>query len=134
MKWAIELNEFNLHFKPCTTLKLQVLADFVAECSLNQIVQEEEDTIRWELHVDGSSNPLGCGVGLILKGLEEHHVQLEYALRFKFQASNNEVEYKALISGIKLAKEVGTKKLKVFSDFQSVVNQTMLIASLKELK
>ena len=60
----------------------------------------------------------------MLKGPKEHHVQLEYALRFKFKASNNEVEYEALIIGLKLAKEVRVKRLKVFSDSQLVVNQT----------
>ena len=97
MKQAIELNEFDLHFKPRTTLKSQVLADFMAKCTLNQIVQEEEDTTSQELHVDNSSNPLGCGIGLILKGPKEHHVQLEYALHFKFKAFNNEVEYQEFI-------------------------------------
>ena len=96
MKWAIELSEFDLHFKPCIALKSQVLADFFAECTLNQEVQEEEDATCWELHVDGFSNPLGCGVWLILKWPEEHHVQLGYALCFKFKASNNEAEYEAL--------------------------------------
>ena len=52
---------------------------------------------------------------MILKGLEEHHIQLEYALSFKFKASNNEVDYEALITSLKLAKEIGVKKLKVFS-------------------
>ena len=75
------------------------------------------------MHVEGSSNPFGCGVGLILKGLEKHQIQLEYALRFKFKASNNKVEYK-LIIGLKLTIEVRVRRLKVFSDSQLVVNQT----------
>ena len=123
IKWAIEQGKFDLHFKPHTALKSQVLANFMVECTLNQIVQEKEDATCWELHVDSSSNPLGYGMGLILKGPEEHHDQLEYALRFKFKASNNETEYEALIIRLKLVKEVGVKRLKVFCDSQLVVNQ-----------
>ena len=82
----------------------------------------KEDYTCWKLHEEGSSNPLGCGVRLILKGPEEHHVQLEYTLYFKFKLSNNEAKKEALIMGLKLAKEVGVKRLKVFSDSQLVVN------------
>ena len=53
---------------------------------------------------------------MILEGPKEHHVQLEYALRFKFKASNNEVEYEALITRLKLAMEVGARRLKVFNN------------------
>ena len=31
MKWAIELSEFDIRYKPKTTIKGQVLADFVME-------------------------------------------------------------------------------------------------------
>ena len=39
-----------------------------------------------------------------------------YALRFRFKASNNEVEYEALIAGLKLAKEMKVESLEIFSD------------------
>ena len=45
----------------------------------------------------------------------------EYALWFAFSASNNEVEYEALIIGLKIAKELESQELKVFSDSQLVV-------------
>jgi len=51
----------------------------------------------------------GSGAGIILKG--PNNVSLEQALELNFKASNNEVEYKALIVGLKLAREVETKKL-----------------------
>ena len=48
---------------------------------------------------------------------------MPYALHFDFNASNNEVEYETLITGLKLAKEVEVKSLKVHSDSQLIVNQ-----------
>ena len=45
------------------------------------------------------------------------------ALRFGFKASNNEVEYKALIAGLELAKELKVESLDIFSDSQLVVCQ-----------
>ena len=50
-------------------------------------------------------------------------VAMEYALRFKFKASNNETEYETLLAGLSLAKHLGVKQLDIFSDSQLVVNQ-----------
>ena len=48
---------------------------------------------------------------------------MEYALRFGFQASNNEAEYEAVIAGINLAHSVEADQLEVRSDSQLVVKQ-----------
>ncbi|KAM2312317.1 hypothetical protein ACFXTH_022736 [Malus domestica] len=48
---------------------------------------------------------------------------MEYALRFKFKASNNEAEYEALLAGLRLAKHLGVERIDIFSDSQFVVNQ-----------
>ena len=59
---------------------------------------------QWILHVDGFSNSSGLGAGIILTGSEDDVA--EYALRYQFSATNNEVEYEALIVGLRLAKDV----------------------------
>ncbi|KAM2057854.1 hypothetical protein ACFX16_030494 [Malus domestica] len=48
---------------------------------------------------------------------------MEYALRFKFKASNNDAKYEALIACLRLAKHLGVKRIDIFSDSQLVVNQ-----------
>ena len=50
-------------------------------------------------------------------------VIVEYALWFAFFPSNNEVEYEAIITGLRLAKKLGVVKLKIFSDSQLVIRQ-----------
>ena len=45
------------------------------------------------------------------------------ALIFSFKASNNEVEYEALIVGLKLAREIKVESLEIYSDSQLVVCQ-----------
>ena len=52
---------------------------------------------------------------------KEHKIHC--ALRFGFQASNNEAEYEALLEGLRLAKELKVSHLKVYSDSQLVMNQ-----------
>ena len=43
-------------------------------------------------------------------------VEISYALRFEFKASNNEVEYEVLITGLKMAKSLGAEWLEINSD------------------
>ena len=44
-------------------------------------------------------------------------------MKLKYSATNNTIEYEALLTGIKLAIEVRAEHLKVYSDSQLVVNQ-----------
>ena len=63
--------------------------------------------------MDGSSTPSASGIGIILTSLDKEVI--EYALRFAFPTSNNEAEYEALITSLKLSKEMNILELKVFS-------------------
>nr|GFD13321.1 reverse transcriptase domain-containing protein [Tanacetum cinerariifolium] len=67
---------------------------------------------------DGSSCLEGSGAGLILKG-----TKFTYALRFEFKASNNEVEYEALVVGLRIAEHMGVQNLKAKVDSRLVANQ-----------
>nr|GEX03602.1 reverse transcriptase domain-containing protein [Tanacetum cinerariifolium] len=67
--------------------------------------------------MDGSSCADGSGVGLILTSLEG--AEFTYALRFRFEATNNEVEYEALIAGLRIAEEIGVKNLQANVDSSS---------------
>ena len=104
MKWAIELSEFDIRYRPKTTIKGQVLADFVMEFASTEPdtdAQAATDLSAWKLSVDGASNAQGSGAGLILTSPEG--IDIEYALRFGFRTSNNEAEYEAVIAGLNLA-------------------------------
>ena len=124
MKWAIELSEFDIRYKPKTAIKGQVLADFVMEFApieLAEPTRSEDDLPIWKLSVDGASNAQGSGAGLILTSPEG--IDIEYALRFGFHASNNEAEYEAVIAGLNLAHSLEVDQLEVHSDSQLVVRQ-----------
>nr|GEW90640.1 reverse transcriptase domain-containing protein [Tanacetum cinerariifolium] len=70
----------------------------------------------WVLFMDGSSCIDGSGAGLIImnpKGME-----FTYALRFRFNATNNEAEYEALITGPRIAEQMRVKNLtRAFKEF-----------------
>ena len=124
MKWAIELSEFDIKYRPKTAIKGQVLADFVMEFTSAEPARDAQattDLFTWKLSVDGASNAQGSGAGLILSSPEG--IDIEYALRFGFHTSYNEAEYEAVIAGLNLAHSLEVDQLEVYSDSQLVVRQ-----------
>lgn len=81
--------------------------------------QEKSDQQEWVVYVDGSSTSVVEGGGVILITLEK--AKLKYAIKFRFKATNNEVNYESMIIGLRLAHELGAKKVKVKSNSQLVV-------------
>ena len=75
----------------------------------------------WRLSVDGAANAQGSGANLILTSPDG--IDIEYALRFGFRASNNEAEYEAVIVGLNFAHSMEVDQLEVCSDSQLVVKQ-----------
>ena len=56
MKWALELREFDIRYKPKTEIKKQVLADFVMEFTPTELAKDRRTTPVlpiWKLFVDG---------------------------------------------------------------------------------
>ena len=53
-KWAAELSPFDLHFVARTTIKSQVLADFVAEWTPASVLEPEPVKQPRVMHSDGS--------------------------------------------------------------------------------
>ncbi|GJZ22906.1 reverse transcriptase domain-containing protein [Tanacetum coccineum] len=50
-------------------------------------------------------------------------MEFTYALRFRFDATNNEAEYEALIAGLRIAEQMGVKNLQANVDSRLVANQ-----------
>ena len=59
-------------------------------------------------------------------------IRIRYAVKLKYNATNNAAEYEALLTGLKLANEVRVEHLKVYSDSQLVVNQMKDTYQVKE--
>ncbi|GKA32938.1 reverse transcriptase domain-containing protein [Tanacetum coccineum] len=95
------LGEHNITYRPRTSVKGQILADFLVkkrdeappDTSVVEIPQDP-----WTLFTDGSS----CVDG------------------FQFTASNNEAEYEALIAGLQIAAQMGVRNVNVSVDSKLV--------------
>ena len=117
-KLTIDLRVYDIRYIPRATKKGQIIADFMVEIQLffaepEQLLHTEEEFQTWVLRTDETSNSIGAGIGVVLEA--PSGLKIEEAPRLNFQATNNEVEYEALIYGLELAKYVGVKLLKVKS-------------------
>jgi ribonuclease HI len=77
----------------------------------------------WTMFFDGSLMKTGAGAGLLfISPLGKH---LRYVLRLHFPASNNVAEYEALVNGLRIAIELGVRRLDARGDSQLVIDQVM---------
>jgi ribonuclease HI len=122
-RWGVQLGSLGVEYKPRTSIKGQVLADFVAEFQGqdSEFGSTNSFSNEWKLFVDGASNAMGSGAGVVL--ISPEGLIMEQAVRLNFLASNNESEYEALLIGLKSARRLGANRLLVFCDSQLVAYQ-----------
>jgi ribonuclease HI len=72
---------------------------------------------------DESLMKTGASAGLLfISPLGKH---LRYVLRLHFPVSNNVAEYEALVNGLRIAIELGVRRLDARGDSQLVIDQVM---------
>jgi ribonuclease HI len=72
------------------------------------------------MYFDDSLNIDGVGAGMLF--ISPTNEQLCYVLRIYFPASNNAAEYEACLHGMRIAVELGIKRLRVHGDSTLVIN------------
>ena len=92
-RWAIELSEYDIQYKPRLSKKGQVLVNFIAK--LPRLETRPDSLDWWTLNIDGASRQTGASIGLQLKSPSGD--KIEQAIRLRFSASNNESEYEAIL-------------------------------------
>jgi ribonuclease HI len=122
-KWVVELMGETISFAPRKAIKSQVLADFVAEWVDTQLPTAPIQAELWTMYFDGSLMKTGAGAGLLFISPLGKHVC--YVLRLHFPASNNVAEYEALVNGLRIAVELGVRRLDARGDSQLVIDQVM---------
>ena len=66
VQWAIELSQFDIKYHPRIAIKVQALADFIAEFTLPDEDGLTDETERWTIHTDGSFAQKKGGVGVVI--------------------------------------------------------------------
>jgi ribonuclease HI len=73
------------------------------------------------MYFDGSYTLKGAGAGVVL--IPPEGDILKYAIQVGFPATNNIVEYEGLVTGLRLAKDLGIRRLLIRGDSQLVAKQ-----------
>nr|GEY03685.1 reverse transcriptase domain-containing protein [Tanacetum cinerariifolium] len=126
-KYAVELGAYNITYIHRNTVKGQVLADFLNEVPLGTkhleicSLADDKKVGEWTLFIDGASSLKGAGVGLVL--IDPTRTEYTYAIWLNFTRTNNEVEYKALLAGLRIAGKMKFSALKVKVDYILVACQ-----------
>ena len=111
--WAIKLSEFDIQYRLRTTIKGQVVADFIAEYTQSE-GKEAEGFEQWSIHTDGSSNRHAGGASVVMRTSERD--KIECMIRLDFPTTNNEAKYEALVAGLDLAKAASAENMIVHCD------------------
>ena len=80
-----------------------------------------QEPLLWKVYVDGATNQIGSGVGLVL--VSPKQITIEKSLRLSFSAKNNEAKYEVLLEGMFMVQRMKGKAVKIFSDSRLVVDQ-----------
>jgi len=113
-KWAVKISRYDIEYRPRTSIKSQILADFVAYFAPALITEVEKElllksgtsSVIWTLFTDGASNAKGPGLGIVLKPPTDNVVRQSIRT---ITLTNNEAEYEAMITGLELAKSLGAR-------------------------
>src|SRR5215216_6055428 len=120
-KWAIELSPYAPQFDRRDAIKSQAVADFFVDWAEVQYEPPLPDPNYWTMHFDGSKLRNGLGAGIVLTSPKRD--QLKYVLQIHFAASNNVAEYEALVHGLKVAKEIGIRRILCYGNSDLVIQQ-----------
>ena len=130
------LGVFDIKYMPRTSIEGQVLTDLVvefAETLIEEKVKKQnmngksvgaislQEPLSWKVYVNGAVNHKGFGVGLVL--ISPKRIIIEKSLRLGFSATNNEVEYEALLVEMTMVQKMGGKAMEIFFDSRLVVGQ-----------
>jgi ribonuclease HI len=73
------------------------------------------------MYFDGSYTLKGAGAGVVL--IPPEGDVLKYAIQLEFSATNNIAEYEGLVNGLRLAKDLGIRRLLIKEDSQLVAKK-----------
>jgi ribonuclease HI len=125
-KWATELSGYHITFEPRTSIKSQVLADFIVDWA-GPVTQQNKPVEKvWTIHCDGAWCHVGAGAAAVITS--PTGVKHRYAARLSFalksdRCTNNVAEYEAIILGLRKLRALGIITCIIKTDSKVVVGQ-----------
>jgi hypothetical protein len=117
------LRVYHITFEPRTTIKSQILADFIVDWTGPTRQQEEPPEKVWTIHCDSAWCQAGAGTAAIITSptsvKHRYTTRLSFALEFD-RCTNNIEEYEAVILGLRKLRALGVTTCIVKTDSKVV--------------
>jgi hypothetical protein len=119
-QWVVEIGQYDVEFVPRWAIKSQALTYFIMEWT-ESLWGIDELPNHWMMYFDGSYTLKGVGAGVVL--IPSEGDILKYDIQLELLATNNITEYEGLVTGLRLAKDLGIWWLLIRGDSQLVAKQ-----------
>ncbi|PKI54983.1 hypothetical protein CRG98_024655, partial [Punica granatum] len=144
-KWRCQLTEYDIEYVPCTSIKGQAIADYLAEFLIEDDtpinsdfpdegilqVDGEEDKPAWKMYFDSAVNSTGFGIGAVL--ISPDGLYYPIAAKVDFPCTNKVVEYES-VHPWPAGSDRFQKELEVFGDSMLTIFQTLGQWKMKDAK
>jgi len=77
-KWALALTEYSLTYKSLKAAKGQIVADFIADHSIVEVMPSFTDFRYWKLYFDGSNHKNGTGIGILIVSPQNDPIKFKF--------------------------------------------------------
>jgi hypothetical protein len=103
----MEIRQYDVEFVPRWAIKSQALVDFIAEWTDSDVRGIGDLPDHWVMYFDRLYTLKGAGADVVL--IPPEGDMLKYDVQIEFSATNNVTEYEGLVTGLRLAKELGIR-------------------------
>ncbi|XP_043717641.1 uncharacterized protein LOC122665553 [Telopea speciosissima] len=136
-KWLLLISKFDITYVNQKSMKGRAVSDHLAAHLAESDSRPREDLFSdedlacmeeegckdwWQLYFNGVANQRGYGTRILLITPED--LYLPSTFRLEFPCTNNIIEYKVCVIGLKAAMALEINKLKVYGDSSIVICQT----------
>jgi hypothetical protein len=104
-QWAMEIGQYDVEFVPRWAIKSQPLTDFITEWTDLDVRGIGDLSDHWVMYFNGLYTLKGVGDGVVL--IPPEGDMLKYTIQIEFSVTNNITEYEGLVTGLRLAKDLG---------------------------
>lgn len=113
-KWDLNLTKYSLTYCPLKARKGQIVTDFIVDHPVVEAIQSYAETRPWKLYFDDSRRKDGTGIGVFI--ISPGDIPTKFKFRIEGLYLNNEVKYKALVTGLQILLDLGVKDVKIKGD------------------
>ncbi|XP_050895644.1 uncharacterized protein LOC127102307 [Lathyrus oleraceus] len=106
---------------PLKVVKGQVVADFIVDHSIDVAALNYVELGSWKQYFDKSSHKNGTCIGVVV--ISPNKIPTTFQYKVEGICSNNEAEYKALITGLEMLLGLGATRVEIMRDSELVIKQ-----------